>query len=718
MSDAINTESSSAGFFLWSEEELSLLKKLGDLLTPSLPKIFSSFYDYLESVDHLNKKLEEGGGREKLLQAQMRHWNLLFTGINTEEFRKETRAIGYAHDKIGLKPDWYLGGYQLLLSNTLNELRRLEKNVTQRGSYIDVFLKALFFDVDLSLSSYVEIGSSNIIKNEILTLSDMLEREATNTIGEVAHKSAKFNQISKQVAKRSTGLQSIVNEMAEMTSQFSQDVQQIAELSNSLKELSETIGTQVGETSRATHAVLQLSQEASSAVDRLNGATDQITGVVTLIKDIAAQTKMLSLNATIEAARAGEYGKGFAVVAQEVKGLAGQTENSIIQVSTHSSDIACEAGTTTKNITDIESAINQMSAMAGEITHAVDDQLTSTQEISGKMSEAVTKSTHVANNMSFIQEQAEENLQSSMSLASISQMLTKDMETLRERILSIVGTSTVKEDHIRVPVALDALLINNNKKLPCKIIDLSLAGLMLSFEDESICNNIPMGSSMEIEFDLLGLCECRTLMPSESLLHIQLTNLLDRDTHILREYAESIMAKDSRYGAICQDVANQIQHLFNQSIHQGNISKDDLLDEDYQPIEGTIPQQYMSRFVEFTDHNLQQMIDKVLEDNPEILLCCPTDKNGYIGTHNSVYSKPQKPDDEVWNTGNCRNRRIFDDKAGLLAAHNKEATFTQTYKRDMGGGKTVYLKEVDCPIFVEADLGKEHWGNLRIGYKA
>jgi len=67
----------------------------------------------------------------------------------------------------------------------------------------------------------------------------------------------------------------------------------------------------------------------------------------------------------------------------------------------------------------------------------------------------------------------------------------------------------------------------------------------------------------------------------------------------------------------------------------------------------------------------------------------------------------------VWNTANSRNRRIFDDRAGLAAARNVRPYIIQVYARDMGNGITVMMKEIDAPIRVSG----KHWGGFRSAYK-
>jgi len=102
----------------------------------------------------------------------------------------------------------------------------------------------------------------------------------------------------------------------------------------------------------------------------------------------------------------------------------------------------------------------------------------------------------------------------------------------------------------------------------------------------------------------------------------------------------------------------------------------------------------------------------MLDFDPKVVFCAAVDRKGFLPTHNTKFSQPQGAD-EAWNTANCRNRRIFDDRVGLKAGRNTNPFLLQVYRRDMGGGQFAMMKDLSTPIFVQG----RHWGGLRMGYK-
>lgn len=158
--------------------------------------------------------------------------------------------------------------------------------------------------------------------------------------------------------------------------------------------------------------------------------------------------------------------------------------------------------------------------------------------------------------------------------------------------------------------------------------------------------------------------------------------------------------------------AAEISAVFEDAIRRGEMSIEDFFDENYAPIKGTNPQQFMTRFVKFTDTHLPKIQEPLLDSNSSIAFCAAVDRNGFLPTHNLKYCQPQGSD-PVWNAANARNRRIFNDPVGLACGRNEKPYLLQCYRRDMGGGVFVLMKDMSAPIIIQG----RHWGGFRIGYK-
>jgi methyl-accepting chemotaxis protein len=203
--------------------------------------------------------------------------------------------------------------------------------------------------------------------------------------------------------------------------------------------------------------------------------------------------------------------------------------------------------------------------------------------------------------------------------------------------------------------------------------------------------------------------------------HATLSSTLQRTEAFLRvserlievTAACGIETADSRFIGAAQDAANRIAALLSQAVQEGRTTTDELFDERYVPIPGTEPQQHSTRFAKLADRLFPAVQESMLGFDPQVVYCIAADRNGYIACHNQKYNHAQRPGDVLWNTANCRNRRIFNDRTGLASARNTKPFLLQTYRRDMGGGQFVLLKEAAAPITVNG----RHWGGLRLAYR-
>jgi methyl-accepting chemotaxis protein len=160
------------------------------------------------------------------------------------------------------------------------------------------------------------------------------------------------------------------------------------------------------------------------------------------------------------------------------------------------------------------------------------------------------------------------------------------------------------------------------------------------------------------------------------------------------------------------DTAQRIAEVFESAIARGEITEGQLFDERYREIPGSNPKQYLTEYVEFTDRALPPIQDPLQRSDPRIIFCVAWSRGGYLPTHNPNYRQPQGKD-PVWNAAHCRNRRLFKDRAVQKVARNTKSFLLQTYRRDMGGGNFVLMKDLSSPIWVRG----RHWGAFRIGYR-
>ena len=221
------------------------------------------------------------------------------------------------------------------------------------------------------------------------------------------------------------------------------------------------ISRQVAKSSEVTRQAVEVSKESERDVRALQQISLEIGQVVEMITGIAQQTNMLALNATIEAARAGESGKGFAVVAGEVKTLAKQTAGATDEISGKIKSIQAASIKSAESIANIGTIISSINEYMTVIAAAIEEQNSTTEEISRNVTFVSNSATRVSDNVQKIHLKAGEINDNAQRVNGKAEDMGDESLTLSREVKTFLGAmqNTGADDETYSPRAISRKVV-------------------------------------------------------------------------------------------------------------------------------------------------------------------------------------------------------------------------------------------------------------------
>ena len=282
-------------------------------------------------------------------------------------------------------------------------------------------------------------------RRSLVDLVTDLSRHAASVsdhASELADASQEISQSTRQQSEAAASIASAIEQMATSVSHVADNARQARDLTGETGQASREGTNVIGKVVQEVTNIARAVQSSSGVIAELGNQSAEIRSIVKVINEVAEQTNLLALNAAIEAARAGEQGRGFAVVADEVRKLAERTATSSREIGSmiesisagtdqavesmqqgvnkveHGVRLAQEAGTT---INAIDESTQRVVVTVSDITNAIEEQRTATNEIARHVERIAQMAESNSNSTSLTGETARQltaisgDLQSSMA---------------------------------------------------------------------------------------------------------------------------------------------------------------------------------------------------------------------------------------------------------------------------------------------------------------
>ena len=457
------------------QPQIAALAALKPLIESSVGPALDRFYMHATAKPETAKHFSDASHVEHAKQKQMAHWGLIATGKFDQEYIDGVTRIGKVHAKLGLEPQWYIGGYSLILEELVTSIIDTElggfgmsKKSRKAGLGVAAVVKAAMIDMDYAISVYLDELSEERAKAEAEQARlkaeqdkalQALERALTglatgNLSSSISEQLApEFDQLKVNYNTAVDNLNEAFGDIVASIGQSASDTRELSRATDDMAKRTEQQAAALEETAAAIEEISAISKqsaertnearqvvdhtshqatqsgetvtEAITAMGKIEESSKKITQIITVIDEISFQTNLLALNAGVEAARAGEAGRGFAVVAQEVRELAQRSASAAKEIK----ELIEASFSDVLNGVNLVNKTGEALGSIGDQVHVISEHFVSISHSAHEQSSGISEINAAVNSMDHITQQnaamVEQTNAATQNLLGINQTLAE-----------------------------------------------------------------------------------------------------------------------------------------------------------------------------------------------------------------------------------------------------------------------------------------------------
>ena len=257
-------------FLTIDQDTRAALREAAPLLSKVLPEVLDGFYALVSKFPETAKFFRNPEHMRHAKEMQLKHWAVILTAEFSDNYVQSVTRIGETHNRLGLEPRWYIGGYNFLLAGALCAI---EKEVSaglfgkgaqdKKARMMRAVTAAAMLDMDLAISVYLEAGKRE--KHETLNkLADSFNATVGAIVEAVSSASTELEASARTLTKTAETTQRLSSSVAASSEEASTNVQTVAAAT-------EEMNTSVNEIARQVQQSSEIASQAVKQAEKTDG---------------------------------------------------------------------------------------------------------------------------------------------------------------------------------------------------------------------------------------------------------------------------------------------------------------------------------------------------------------------------------------------------------------------------------------------------------------